>query len=63
MNTKRTPFEQLRLEASAYQDWEVRSDVGYHMFIKYLEINGWDEKSYEQELLEWIDINWEERRD
>jgi hypothetical protein len=62
MTTKRMPFEQLRLEAAAYQDWEIKSsDLGYHMFIKYLEVRGWMEAEYEARLLEFIDTNWEEK--
>jgi hypothetical protein len=61
---KRMPFEQLRLEAAAYQDWEIKSsDLGYHMFVKYLEVRGWSERDYTQALIEYIDINWEERKD
>ena len=59
---KRMPFEQLRLEAAAHQDWEIKSsDFGYHMFVKYLEVRGWSERDYTQALLNYIDINWEER--
>jgi hypothetical protein len=61
MIVNKTPFEQLRLEAAAYQDWEVRGDLGYHIFIKYLEVRGWTMEEYEQALLDYIDKNWEER--